>query len=134
MAEQKKSKALHITLWIVQILLAVAFGMAGFMKIISPIEQLAESGMTFVADYSTGMVRFIGIVEVLGAIGLILPAALRILPVLTPIAAIGIAIVMVLATYYHVTNSEPTTATIVLFVLAVFVAWGRFLKAPIQSK
>lgn len=134
MTEQKKSKALHITLWIVQILLAVAFGMAGFMKTIAPVEQLAESGMTFVADYGIGMIRFIGIVEVLGAIGLILPAALRILPVLTPIAAIGIAIVMVLATYYHISNSEPTTATVVLFVLAVFVAWGRFLKAPIQSK
>jgi putative oxidoreductase len=134
MTEQKKSKALHIALWIVQILLAVAFGMAGFMKIITPVEQLAEGGMTFVADYGMGMVRFIGIVEVLGAVGLILPAALRIRPVLTPLAAVGIAIIMVLATYYHISNSEPIMATVVLFVLAVFVAWGRFLKSPIQSK
>lgn len=134
MTEQKKSKGLHIGLWVVQALLAAAFGMAGFMKITAPIEQLAQGGMTFVNHYGVGMVRFIGISEVLGAIGLILPAALRIRPVLTPLAAVGLAIIMVLACAYHISHSEPFVPPVVLFALAVFVAWGRFKKVPVQPK
>ncbi|MDF9799402.1 putative oxidoreductase [Catalinimonas alkaloidigena] len=134
MAEQKKSKGLHIGLWVAQVLLAAAFGFAGFMKIATPIDQLAEGGMSFVNSFEAGMVRFIGISEVLGALGLILPAALRIKPVLTPIAAVGVAIIMVLATTYHVMHSETFLPNIILFALAVFVAWGRFKKAPIQAK
>ncbi len=91
MTEQKKSKALHISLWVVQVLLALAFGMAGFMKVSMPISELAAKGMGFVNHTSEGLVRFIGTVELLGALGLILPAATRIKPILTPIAAIGIA-------------------------------------------
>ena len=132
--QKTPSKALHITLWVVQILLALAFGMAGFMKLTTPIPQLAAQGMTYVNSFGEGMVRFIGISEILGAIGLILPAALRIKPVLTPVAAVGLAIVMVLAFGYHVSNNEPFTPTIVLFALAAFVAWGRFKKAPIRPK
>lgn len=134
MIEQKKSKALHIGLWVAQGLLAAAFGMAGFMKITMPVEELAKNGMSFVTNYGIGTVRFIGISEVLGALGLILPAALRIKPILTPLAAVGIAIIMVLATSYHVTNSEPFAPTIILLLLASFVAWGRFKKSPIQAK
>lgn len=134
MTEQKKSKALHIGLWVSQGLLAAAFGMAGFMKILTPIEQLAQKGMGFVNQYSEGMVRFIGITELLGAIGLILPAAIRIKPILTPIAAIGVAMIMVLAAIYHIAHNESALATIVLFALAIFVAWGRFKKAPVEAK
>ncbi|MBL7979154.1 MAG: DoxX family protein [Bacteroidetes Order II. Incertae sedis bacterium] len=134
MTEQKNSKALHTTLWVVQGLLAAAFGMAGFMKMTAPIAQLAANGMTFVNQFSIEMVRFIGVAEVLGAIGLILPAALRIKPVLTPLAAVGVAIIMVLAAIQHITSNEPIFANIVLFALAVFVAWGRFVKVPIQAK
>lgn len=134
MTEQKKSKALHVGLWIAQGLLAAAFGMAGFMKITMPIEELAKNGMSFVSTYGVGTVRFIGISEVLGALGLILPVALRIKPILTPLAAVGIAIIMVLATNYHVSNKEPFAPTIILFILASFVAWGRFKKVPVQSK
>lgn len=134
MTQQKKSKGLHIALWIAQGLLAAAFGMAGFMKISVPIDQLAESGMTFVNYYSEEMVRFIGISEVLGAIGLILPAALRIKPILTPLGAFGIAIIMILAFFYHISHNEPFFPVIVLFGLAAFVAWGRYKKVPIQAK
>lgn len=134
MTEQKKSKGLHIGLWVVQVLLAVAFGMAGFMKISSPIEQLAASGMTFVNSCSSGMVRFIGISEVLGAIGLILPAALRRKPILTPIAAIGITIIMILAIGYHFLHNEPIIPPLALLVLASFVTWGRLNKVPIEPK
>lgn len=134
MTEQKKSKGLHIGLWVVQGLLAAAFGMAGFMKISAPVEQLAQSGMGFVNSFGVGTVRFIGISELLGAIGLILPAALRIKPILTPLAAVGIAIIMVLACVYHISHNEPFIPVVVLLALASFVAWGRFKKAPIQAK
>jgi putative oxidoreductase len=134
MTEQKKSKALHISLWVAQVLLALAFGMAGFMKVSMPISELAAKGMGFVNHTSEGLVRFIGTVELLGALGLILPAAMRIKPILTPIAAIGIAVIMLLSIKEHVTQNEPVVANIILLLLAAFVAWGRFKKAPIQSK
>jgi uncharacterized membrane protein YphA (DoxX/SURF4 family) len=134
MTEQKKSKGLHIGLWVAQGLLALAFGFAGFMKATAPIEQLAEGGMSFVNAYGAGTVRFIGISELLGAIGLILPSALRIKPILTPLAAIGLAIIMVLAAIYHITHGEPFLPNIFLFLLAVFIAWGRMKKVPIPTK
>lgn len=134
MTEQKKSKTLHIALWVVQGLLAFAFGMSGFMKISKPADQLVQMGMSFVANYEPQTVVIIGITELLGALGLILPAALRILPFLTPLAASGLSIVMILATQYHASHGEPFVVTVVLLVLALFVAWGRFKKAPIQSK
>lgn len=134
MTEQKNSKGLHFGLWVVQGLLAAALGMAGFIKITTPMDQLSEMGLTYVTSFGSGMVHFIGISEILGALGLILPAALRIRPVLTPIAAVAISIIMILATGYHLMNNEPFIVTVILFGLAAFVAWGRFKKAPIQSK
>lgn len=132
--KQKKNTALHIALWIVQSLLAVAFGMAGFMKVSMPLAELASNGMGFVNHTPEAMVRFIGIAELLGALGLILPAALRIKPILTPIAAVGLAIIMVLAAYEHITHNESIVPNVVLFVLSAFVAWGRFRKAAILHK
>lgn len=134
MTEQQSSKALHIGLWVAQALLALAFGMAGFMKVSMPISELAANGMGFVNHTPETMVRFIGITELLGAIGLILPAALRIKPILTPIAAIGIAVIMLLAIKEHLSQNESIVANVVLFALATFVAWGRFKKVPIQAK
>ncbi|MBO6794391.1 MAG: DoxX family protein [Balneolaceae bacterium] len=129
-----QSKTLNITLWIAQSLLAVAFLMAGFMKLTVPIADLAENGLSFVNYFPEWMVFFIGISEVLGAIGLILPALLRIKPILTPVAALALSTVMVLSSIYHITQSEAFIPNMVLFALAVFIAWGRFKKAPIQPK
>lgn len=134
MEEKKISKGLHIGLWVVQGLLAAAFGMAGVMKMSAPIEELAKNGMTFVNEYSLGMVRFIGISELLGAIGLIIPSAFRFIPVLTPLAALGLAIIMVLATIYHITHNEPFISSAIIFVLTVFIVWGRYKKVPIPVK
>lgn len=134
MTQQKTSKILHISLWAVQILLALAFGMAGFMKLSMPLSDLAAKGMGFVNHTSEGMVRFIGIAEVLGALGLILPSALRIKPILTALAAVGIALIMILAMNEHISQNESIVANIVMFVLAAFVAWGRFKLAPIKAK
>ena len=125
---------MHIALWIVQSLLAVAFGMAGFMKLTAPMEQLAEMGMTFVTEYKEITVRFIGVCEVLGAIGLILPSALRIKSILTPFAAIGISVIMILAIFQHLSKGEPIVSNIVMLALSSFVAWGRFKASPIANR
>lgn len=134
MNTQRKSKGLHIGLWILQGLLAVAFGLAGFMKTTTPIDQMAEVGLSSLDSLGEGMVRFIGMVEMLGAIGLILPTALRIKPYLTPAAATGIAIVMVLAGGFHFTRGEPFFLNLILLIMAVLVAWGRLKKVPIFPK
>lgn len=134
MTENKTSKAWHISLWITQGLLAAVFGMAGFMKITAPMEKLVQSGMSFVAHYQAETVRLIGVTELLAAVGLILPSVLRKFTKLTPLSALGLSIVMIFATQYHVSHHEPTSPTIIMFVLTVFVAWGRFKKVPILPK
>ncbi|MFM7234824.1 MAG: DoxX family protein, partial [Flavobacteriales bacterium] len=111
-----------------------AFGMAGFMKVSAPMDQLVANGMTFVTSYDSSTVRLIGVSELLAALGLILPAALRIMPILTPLAAAGLSVIMLLAAQYHLSHDEPIVATVVFFVLTVFVALGRYKKAPIKAK
>ncbi|MNT38241.1 hypothetical protein D3C72_1744270 [compost metagenome] len=128
------SKGWTIGLWTVQVLVALMFGMAGFMKSTQPIEALAAN-MPWVASMPA-LVRFIGIAELLGAIGMILPAATRILPLLTPAAGGGLATIMVLAAIFHLTRGEFSgiVANVVLGLLAAFVAWGRLKKAPIAPR
>ena len=129
------NKALNIALWIVQILLAAAFFMAGAMKLGSPISELVANGMAFADRVPEALVRFIGAAEVLGAIGLIVPAATRILPKLTPTAGAALALVMVLAAGHHLLNAEYNLVpNLVLGGLSGFIAWGRFSKVPIQPR
>ncbi len=119
---------MNVVLWIVAGLLAVAFLAAGLMKLAQPKKKLAESGMGWTEDFSDGAVKGIGALEVLGAVGLILPAALGIVPVLVPIAATGLALLMLGAAVTHARRKESPNivANIVLLALAAFVAWGRF--------
>lgn len=136
MTTQKKSnKALHITLWIAQGLLAAMFIMAGFSKVMQPIEQLSAMA-PWTSHVPAAFVRFIGTVEFLGGLGLILPAALRIKPELTAWAAVGLATVMIMAMGYHIFQGEAEVIgiNIILALAAAFVAWGRFKKAPIYAK
>ena len=118
---------MNIALWIVAGILALAFLAAGLMKVSQPKEKLAAS-MGWVDDFSPGTVKFIGTMEILGAIGLILPAATGIAPVLTPLAATGLAITMVLAAIVHGRRGEPQMIIVnaVLLALALFVAIMRF--------
>jgi len=122
-------------LWVLQILLAIGFFMFGIMKITTPYDQLATQ-MPWVLDISPTLVRFIGIAEVAGALGLVLPAATRILPWLTPLAAALLALDMVVAAIFHITRSEfgNLPFNIVLGVLAAIVAYGRWKIAPIQAR
>ena len=133
--QQQRSKALHITLWIAQVILAAMFLMSGFMKLSQPIDQLSKM-LPWAAQVPEGLVRFIGVAEVLGAVGLILPSLLRIQPKLTPIAAVGLALVMLFAVVFHISRGETPMIgmNFVLIAIAAFIAWGRFKKAPIVSK
>ena len=118
---------MSVALWIVQIVLATMMLMAGAMKVMKSKDQLQEQ-MGWVEDFSENTIKAIGGLEVLGAIGLILPAVTGIAPVLVPLAAVGLAITMVGATVVHARRSEmPNVAiTVMLLLMSVFVAWGRF--------
>ena len=118
---------MNIALWIVQILLAIAFGMAGLTKIIQPKEKLAAQ-MGWVEDFAPTTVKVIGALELLGAIGLILPLLIGILPWLTPLAAAGLVLTMLGAMATHVRRQEYQNliVNLVLLLLAAFVAYGRF--------
>lgn len=134
-ASPPTSKGLGIGLWVVQLLLAAAFIMGGLMKITTPIEQLATQ-MPWVTGALGGAVVFIGVVEVLGGLGVLLPSATRIQPKLTVLAAVGLLTIMVLAAITHIIRGEfPLIAVnLVMGAMAAFVAWGRFIKAPIEPR
>jgi len=130
-----RPQRLHIALWIGQGLLAAVFFATGLMKVTAPIDQLKTS-MSWINGPLGPYVRAIGAVELLGVIGMILPAATRIQPVLTPLAAIGFAIVMALGSITHGNHGELSHigANVVIGAIAVFVAWGRLKRAPITPR
>ena len=130
--EVKASKALHVGLWVVQCLLGVMFLAVGTMKATQPIANLANA-LGWPAEVPAALVRFIGVAEFLGGLGLILPAATRIMPMLTPLAGAGLATAMMFATIFHISHGEfgAVAAPLVLGGLAIFVAWGRGMRAPI---
>jgi uncharacterized membrane protein YphA (DoxX/SURF4 family) len=115
-------------LWIIAGVLAVAFLASGVMKLARSKEQLAASGMGWTDDFSAGTIKLIGVLEVLAAIGLILPALLDIAPVLVPLAAVGLVLIMLAAAVTHGRRGETSliAVNVVLLILAAVVAWGRF--------
>lgn len=117
-------------LWVVQVLLALLFVFAGGMKLVLPLDQLAGP-----VPLPGAFIRFIGVAELLGGLGLILPAALRIRPGLTPLAAAGLVVIMIGAVIITLIGAQPGGAVISLVVglLAAFVAYGRWRLAPIHS-
>jgi uncharacterized membrane protein YphA (DoxX/SURF4 family) len=121
----------NIALWISQVLLALGFLFAGWMHAIR--FQEAKKQMAWVRDVQEPLARLIGAAEILGAIGLILPALTRILPWLTPLAASGLALLMILASAFHISRKElrNLSSNLPLLALALFVAVGRFFIAPL---
>jgi len=106
------------------------------MKTMTPIAELATK-LPWAAEVPAALVRFIGTAELLAAVGLVLPAATRIRPGLTALAAAGLVTVMILAFAFHAMRGELAQAApinLVLGGLAAFVAWGRFKKAPIRAR
>jgi hypothetical protein len=121
---------MNLALWIVQALLALLFLFAGGMKLVLPLEKLA--GPVTLPGF---FLRFIGVAEALGGLGLILPGLLRIRPGLTPLAAAGLVIIMIGATALTLATGGVTMALIPLVVglLAAFVAYGRWRLAPLRG-
>jgi uncharacterized membrane protein YphA (DoxX/SURF4 family) len=134
-AAPARRTGLTVTLWVVQVALAALFGMAGLMKLTQPIDALAAS-LPWVTSVPEMLVRFIGAAEFAGALGLILPSLIRIQPRLTALAALGLAVVMVLASAFHLTRGEASMLpmNLVIGLLALSVAWGRGKAAPITPR
>jgi hypothetical protein len=127
-----RSQIMTYVLWIVQVLLALLFLFAGGTKLVLPIE--AMQGPVALPGL---FIRFIGVAEVLGGLGLILPALLRIKPGLTPLAAAGLIIIMIGATTITLVGGLGAVMALVPFVaglLAAFVAYGRWRLAPIRGR
>ena len=119
---------MNTALWIIQSILAAMFAMAGVMKSTQSIDKLLKSGISWADRFPLSTIRIIGLSELLGALGLILPMVLNIVPVLTPVAASALAFVQLLAIFHHAKHKENKAIVfnIVLLSLAVFVAYGRF--------
>ncbi len=119
---------MNVVLWIVAGVLAAAFLASGLMKLAQPKKKIVDSGMGWAEDFSDGAVKGIGALEVLGALGLILPAVFDVATVLVPIAASGLALIMLGAAVTHARRKESqmVVVNVVLLLLAAFVAWGRF--------
>lgn len=136
MSGENGSKTWNIGLWVVQLVLAAFYAMAGYVKVSQDITALVASGMAYAGDYPELLTRFIGTMELLGAVGIVLPAATRILPGLTPLAALGFCVVQVLAMGVHISRAEyfVLPMNLVLLALSSFVVWGRTRKAPIRAR
>lgn len=119
-------------LWIVQVLLALLFLFAGGTKLVLPPDVLAAMGSPNQIALPGWFVRFIGVAEVLGALGLVLPGLLRVKPWLTPLAAAGLVVLMIGATALTVAadGAAAGVVTLVVGLLAAFVAYGRWRLAP----
>ncbi|AVZ74200.1 hypothetical protein SLUN_20570 [Streptomyces lunaelactis] len=119
---------MNITLWILASLLAAVFLASGSAKLLQPKAKVIETAGGWAESFSPGAIKTIGLLEVLGAVGLILPAAVDIAPDLVPVAATGLAAVMVGAAVTHGRRGETknVAVNVVLLALAVVVAWGRF--------
>jgi hypothetical protein len=119
---------MNIALWIIAGLLAAAFLASGAVKLVQSREKLVASGMGVVEDLDAGTVKVVGALEVLAAVGLILPAAFDIAPALVPLAAVGVVLLMVGAVVMHLRRDEARVIAmpLILLVLGAVVAWGRF--------
>jgi hypothetical protein len=120
----------NIALWIAQGLLALVYLAAGGLKVVRSREQLVASGnFDWMKDSSDAGVKAVGLVEILGALGVILPWLTGIAPILTPIAAVGLVVVQIGALRVHLVRNEhqPLPANVLLLLLAAFAAVGRFL-------
>lgn len=128
-------KTMHILLWIAQILLGLTLIWAAYAKLAQPIDQL-EAMWPWTGSVSPAFVRLTGVIDLLGALGVLLPTLFRFKPILTPIAATGIVLLMISASVFHICRGEASQIgfNIIFGVIAAFVAYGRFKLAPTPSK
>jgi hypothetical protein len=123
---------MDIALWIIAGLLAALFLASGVVKLIRSDDQLAAAGLGFVADFPAGTAKVIGGLEVLAAVGLVLPAVLGVVPIVVPLAAAGLVLLMAGAVVVHLRRHESRAipVNVALLALAAVVAWGRFGPQP----
>ncbi len=128
-------KGVNISIWAAQVLGAAMFILPGLMKATMPIPELAAM-MPFAGEYSAAFVRFVGLVDIAGGLGLLLPSLTRIMPRLTVIAAAGCVLLQVLAIGFHAMRGEfdALPVNLVYIALSLFVLWGRGSKAPIAPR
>lgn len=119
---------MNTALWIVQGLLAAFFAAGGVVKLVRPPKRLYDQGLTWVEDFSPFSVKAIGALEIAAALGLVLPAVTGIAPVLVPLAAVGLVLLMIGASAVHVRRGEVPFIAVnaALLAAAAVVAWGRF--------
>jgi uncharacterized membrane protein YphA (DoxX/SURF4 family) len=119
---------MNTLLWILQIVLALVFTAAGAIKLIQPRDQLAKTLGGWVYDFPAALLKPLGLAELLGAVGLIVPPLVDIAPILTAIAACGLLVTMIGAMVTHARRGEyPNVAiNVLLAIMAAVVAWGRF--------
>ncbi|RRH92158.1 DoxX family protein [Mesorhizobium tamadayense] len=131
------SRSWHIGLWAAQLVLVILFGWPGIMKTFMDPSVLPPMGIVWATDVPIWFLRFIGLCELAGAFGMILPTATRILPFLTPLAALGFVTIQVLAIGFHAFRGETSHTlpmNVVFLALSLFVLWGRTRKAPITRR
>lgn len=128
------NKLLNIFLWVAQIILTAMFFVAGYAKVSTTVE-VATQQMPWADEIPEWLFRFIGISEMTGALGIFLPAVLRIQPKLTPLAALGLIAVMTLAALFHLSRGEYAMIGTNFFLagIAYFVYWGRTKRIPIET-
>lgn len=128
-------RAWNIAIWAGQIALAGLYLMGAWFHFL-PADQAAAMGAVWMTEVPIALPRFIGVMEVLGAIGIILPAATRIIPHLTVWAAAGLLAIQALAIPFHAIRGEfePLPFNLIYVALAVFVLWGRARKSPIAPR
>ena len=126
---KNSGKGLSIALWTAQIVLAALFLFAGVMKFVMPVEVMTKN-----SSLPGWFFHFIGVMEVLGGIGLLLPSLLRISPFLTPLAACGLVIIMAGATVTSIPMGWIALFPCLVGLLALFIAYGRFRLRPIQPR
>ncbi|MBO0610736.1 DoxX family protein [Myceligenerans salitolerans] len=127
--------ALNVTLWIAQLVLALMLVGSGLFKLLTPIAQLAET-FPWAGDVSPAVVYTAAAFDILGGLGVVLPSLTRVAPRLTVVAAFGCVALLATAAVFHFSRGEgaDTPIAFVLIALAVFIAWGRGSKAPIQAR
>jgi uncharacterized membrane protein YphA (DoxX/SURF4 family) len=126
------SWAMDIAAWVAQVIAALAFGFHGYLLVFRPKQALQQ--FPWAGDVPENLKRFIGTAELVGAIGLIVPAVTKLLPWLTPLAAVGLAAIMVLAAVFHISRRESlgVVFNLVLGAIAAFVAYARYVVVPLS--
>jgi uncharacterized membrane protein YphA (DoxX/SURF4 family) len=125
----RAGKALGIALWAAQMILAALFLFAGVMKFVMPVEEMTRG-----SSIPGSFFHFIGVMEVLGGISLVLPSLLRISPFLTPVAACGLVIIMAGATVTSIPMGWISLFPFSVGIVAALIAYGRFKLLPVQAR